>query len=181
MGAAIDSPSRGTDVQIRSLSIVDADSLYQLRREALLDSPLAYSASVEDDVWTSVDSVRQQLDSRNGSQVFGAFSGGLHGMIGLGRPRHIKAARKVVLWGLYVRPAWRGQGTGARLLSVALSHARCLSGVRAVHLSVTEAAPAARRLYERAGFRVWATEPEAIQVGTQLLTEYHLMLRLPAL
>jgi len=52
--------------------------------------------------------------------------------------------------------------------------------VRAVHISVTEAAPAARRLYERSGFRVWATEPESIEVGERLLTEYHLVLRLPA-
>jgi len=168
------------DVQIRSLSTVDADSLYQLRREALVDSPLAYSASIEDDVWTSVDVVRQQLESRSGSQVFGAFSGGLRGMIGLGRPRHIKSARKVLLWGMFVSPPWRGQGVGTRLLQAALSHARCLSGVRAVYISVSEAAPAARRLYERAGFRVWATEPEAIQVGEQVLTEYHLILRLPA-
>jgi len=167
-------------VQIRSLSAVDADSLYRLRREALVDSPLAYSASVEDDVWTSVEVVRAQLESRNGSQVFGAFAGGLHGMIGLGRPRHMKAARKVNLWGMYVSPPWRGQGIGARLLAAALSHARCLSGVRAVHISVTEAAPAARRLYERSGFRVWATEPESIEVGERLLTEYHLVLRLPA-
>ena len=140
-------------MQIRSLSGVDADALFQLRREALLDSPLAYSASVEDDVWTSVDVVREQLESRNGSQVFGAFAGGLHGMLGLGRARHAKSVRKVFLWGMYVSPQWRAQGTGTRLLAAALAHARNLAGVRAVHISVTEAAPAAQRLYERAGFR----------------------------
>lgn len=167
-------------MQIRSLSGVDADALFQLRREALLDSPLAYSASVEDDVWISVDVVREQLESRNGSQVFGAFAGGLHGMLGLGRARHAKSVRKVFLWGMYVSPQWRAQGTGTRLLAAALAHARNLAGVRAVHISVTEAAPAAQRLYERAGFRVWGTEPDSIQVGEQLLSEYHMILRLPA-
>ena len=167
-------------MQIRSLSVVDADSVFQLRREALLDSPLAYSASIEDDVWTSVEVVREQLDSRNGSQVFGAFAGGLHGMIGLGRARHVKSGRKVFLWGMYVRPQWRHQGTGTRLLAAAVAHARNLAGVRAIYISVTEAAPDARRIYERAGFRVWGTEPDSIQVGERLLSEYHLILRLPA-
>ena len=167
-------------MQIRTLSAVDADALLLLRREALVDSPLAYSASIEDDVWTSAEVVRQQLESRNGSQVFGAFSGGLHGMIGLGRARHIKSARKVFFWGLYVRPEWRRQGVGARLLATAVTHASNLSGVRSAHISVTEAAPEAKRLYERAGFRVWATEPDSIQVGERLLCEYHMLLRLPS-
>ena len=165
-------------MQIRSLSAVDADALFQLRREALLDSPLAYSASAEDDVWTSVEVVREQLESRNGSRVFGAFAGGLHGMIGLGRAQHVKSARKVFLWGMYVARPWRHQGTGTRLLSAAVTHARNLAGVRSIHISVTEAAPDARRLYERAGFRVWGTEPDSIQVGDQLLSEYHMILRL---
>jgi GNAT superfamily N-acetyltransferase len=167
-------------MQIRSLSVVDADSAFQLRREALLDSPLAFSASIEDDFWTSIDVVREQLDSRSGSQVFGAFAGGLHGMIGLGRARHVKSGRKVFLWGMYVRPQWRGQGAGGRLLAAAVTHARNLAGVRAVYISVSEAAPEARRLYERAGFRVWGTEPDSIQVGERLLTEYHMILPLPA-
>jgi GNAT superfamily N-acetyltransferase len=167
-------------VQIRSLNSVDADALYQLRREALLDSPLAFSASPEDDVASSEEAVRQQLENRTGSLVFGAFEGGLHGMLGLTRARHIKSARKAYLWGMYVKPAWRGQGAGAGLLAAAIIHARGLSGVRALYLSVSEAATEARRLYERTGFRIWATEPDSIQVGDKLLSEYHMMLRLPS-
>ena len=66
---------------------------------------------------------------------------------------------------MYVKPEWRGHGAGAALLAAAISHARGLSGVRALYLSVSEAAPAALRLYERLGFRVWATEADSIQVG----------------
>jgi GNAT superfamily N-acetyltransferase len=167
-------------VQIRSLNSVDADALFQLRREALLDSPLAFSASPEDDIASSEEAVRAQLENRTGSLVFGAFEGGLHGMLGINRARHIKSARKAYLWGMYVKPAWRAQGAGAALLSAAITHARGLSGVRTLHLSVSEAAPEALRLYERAGFRVWATEPDSIQVGERLLSEYHMLLKLPS-
>ena len=167
-------------MQIRSLNSVDADALFQLRREALLDSPLAFSASPEDDIASSEEAVRAQLENRTGSLVFGAFEGGLHGMLGVNRARHIKSARKAYLWGMYVKPAWRGQGAGAALLGAAVTHARGLSGVRTLHLSVSEAAPEALRLYERAGFRVWATEPDSIQVGERLLSEYHMLLKLPS-
>ena len=167
-------------MQIRSLNSVDADALFQLRREALLDSPLAFSASPEDDIASSEEAVRAQLENRTGSLVFGAFEGGLHGMLGINRARHIKSARKAYLWGMYVKPAWRGQGAGAALLGAAVTHARGLSGVRTLHLSVSEAAPEALRLYERAGFRVWATEPDSIQVGERLLSEYHMLLKLPS-
>jgi ribosomal protein S18 acetylase RimI-like enzyme len=101
-------------------------------------------------------------------------------MLGINRARHIKSARKAYLWGMYVKPAWRAQGAGAALLSAAITHARGLSGVRTLHLSVSEAAPEALRLYERAGFRVWATEPDSIQVGERLLSEYHMLLKLPS-
>jgi GNAT superfamily N-acetyltransferase len=167
-------------VQIRSLNSVDADALFQLRREALLDAPLAFSASPEDDIASSEEAVRAQLENRTGSLVFGAFEGGLHGMLGINRARHIKSARKAYLWGMYVKPQWRAQGAGAALLSAAITHARGLSGVRTLHLSVSEAAPEALRLYERAGFRIWATEPDSIQVGERLLSEYHMLLKLPS-
>ncbi len=165
-------------MQIRSLSAVDAEALFALRREALEDAPLAFSASAEDDLWTSAEVVRAQIEIRGGSQVFGAFEGGLQGMLGLTRARHVKAARKVFLWGLYVRAPWRGQGVARALLSSAVQHSRSLAGVRSVHVSATEAAPAARRLYESSGFRLWGTEPDSIQVGERLLSEYHYALRL---
>jgi hypothetical protein len=47
-----------------------------------------------------------------------------------------------------------------------------------VHLGVSSAAPIALRLYERAGFRVWGSEPDALRYGSETLVEHHLALRL---
>jgi ribosomal protein S18 acetylase RimI-like enzyme len=52
---------------------------------------------------------------------------------------------------LYVRPASRGRGLGARAVATAEAAARRL-GVRAVHLEVDTGNDRARRLYERSGF-----------------------------
>ncbi len=167
-----------THFTIRRLGTRDAEALFQLRREALRDSPLAFLASAEDDLAASAQAVAQLLEPA-GSAVLGAFSEGLCGMLGLHRGQHLKAVHKVNLWGLFVRSSCRAQGAGQQLLAAALAHARTLEGARSVHVSVSGAAPA-RRLYERAGFSLWGGEPEALQFEGRFTSEHHLRLALPA-
>jgi ribosomal protein S18 acetylase RimI-like enzyme len=164
--------------QIRELGAVDAEPLFRLRRHALLDAPLAFAACPEDDLATSVAAVRELLSRGRGSAVFGAFHPELVGMLGLYRDRHVKAAHKVHLWGMYVRPDVRRRGLGRRLLDAALERTRTMIGASSVRLSVSEAAGEAKRLYERAGFRVWGIEPEALRYAGQSAREYYMILPL---
>jgi len=60
---------------------------------------------------------------------------------------------------MYVRPAGRGMGLGAALLTTALDHARS-HGARAIHLDTSTDMHAAQHLYERAGFRRSGTRTE---------------------
>jgi ribosomal protein S18 acetylase RimI-like enzyme len=55
--------------------------------------------------------------------------------------------------GLAVSPTFRGQGLGSRLLGAARREARAW-GIRQLSLLCFEQNEAARRLYERSGFRV---------------------------
>jgi ribosomal protein S18 acetylase RimI-like enzyme len=80
---------------------------------------------------------------------------------------------------MYVQPAARRRGIGAALLSAANAFARGLSGVGLIQLSVAETAEAALRLYQRAGFRIWGTEPEALDVAGRRVAVHHLVLALP--
>src|SRR5438132_7478776 len=143
---------------IRQLRDHDAEAYAELRREALLDSPLAFGASPTDDFVSSPKAVREQLRRAPDWVIFGAIEDGLVGVVGLFRDRHLKSSHKAHLWGMYVAQRHRRQGIGAELLQAAVCHARALPGVSWVHLSVTSAAPGARRLYEEIGFRVWGTE-----------------------
>ena len=99
-------------------------------------------------------------------------------MVGLHRDHHHKAAHKVHLWGMYVAPEQRRQGVAAALLAAAIAHARTLPGVAWAHLSVSDTAPAARRLYDRAGFHCWGSEPDALRHDGRSGVEHHLALRL---
>lgn len=163
---------------IRELQDNDAEVYVALRREALLESPLAFASSPADDVASSSEAVRDLLRRAPESVIIGAFQSNLIGAVGLYRDRHLKSSHKAHIWGMYVAPSHRRQGIAAGLLHAALRHARTLPGVSWVHLSVSSAAPAARRLYERAGFELWGTEPEALRHDGQAVVEHHMALRL---
>jgi ribosomal protein S18 acetylase RimI-like enzyme len=163
---------------IRALHEFDAAAYVALRREALLDAPLAFAASPGDDLAASDEVVREHLRRGPDAVILGAFEPGLVGAVGVMRDRHLKASHKARLWGMYVAPAYRRRGIASELLGAAIRHARALHGVAWVHLSVSSAAPAARRLYERHGFELWGTEPDALRHGGQAVLEHHLALHL---
>jgi RimJ/RimL family protein N-acetyltransferase len=163
---------------IRRLHIDDAAAYANLRREMLVESPLAFASSPGDDMFSSVERARQKLKPTPESVIFGAFDPGLIGAVGLYRDRHVKSSHKAHLWGMYVNPDRRRQGIAADLLTATLQHARELAGVSCVQLSVSSAAPAARGLYERFGFHLGGTEPDALRHEGQTVVEYHMALRL---
>ena len=156
----------------------DAAALFALRREALSDSPLSFSASPEDDVWSSIDAVLQTMARPPGGVVFGAVDSELVGMLGIHRSTRLKERHRAHVWGVYVTPNSRGQGIAACLLDAAIAHARTLDGVASVHLSVSEATPGAQHVYEKCGFKVWGREPDATRYQGRSATEHHMVLQL---
>ena len=163
-------------LNIRRLGAADAAALVALRREALETEPLAFGASPADDVGLVVESVRGFLGDHETQAVFGQFDGAdTVGMIGLFKAHKAKQRHKATIWGMYVTPRVRNQGVGRGLLEAAIGHARGW-GLDQLQLSVTEAAPAARRLYEAAGFRLWGREPRALHWNGRFVDEYHFVL-----
>lgn len=165
-------------MNVRPLGVEDIPAFIALRRSALEDAPLAFAASPEDDLASSPETIRGQLGNAPNYAIFGAFDRHLVGMLGLMRDRHLKAAHKVHLVGMYVAPTHRRRGIGAALLRAAIEHARQLEGVSCAHLSVSHDTPDARRLYERAGFEIWGSEPDALRYEGVPHVEHHMMLRL---
>ena len=163
-------------LHIRPLIPSDAGVYIQLRRQALTESPLSFAASPEDDHASSLVSVRDLLSKFPEAVTFGAFNPQLIGAVGLYRDGHRKAAHKVHIWGMYVLPDHRGSSIGRRLLSAALDHTRTLQGIKQVHLSVSEAAPVAQKLYEGYGFTCWGTEPHALHYQGKYMAEHHMVL-----
>ena len=166
---------------VARLQVDKIPAMQVLRREALASDPLAFGATVEDDVALDTAFATRSLSDPSSAAIFAAFvSGTAVGMVGLARMPREKVKHRALVWGMFVQPGHRGRGVGAALLDAALDHARSWSGVRQVHLSVTASAPGARRLYERAGFVVWGREPRALGWNGTFVDEYHLVLALDA-
>jgi ribosomal protein S18 acetylase RimI-like enzyme len=167
----------GGDVVIHRLRPADARAYQAIRSEALRQAPFAFSASPEDDLARSAEFVVRSLGDP-AQAVFGAFAPDVCGMVGVYRDRHLKAAHKCHLFGLYVTPARRTAGVGRRLVEAALAFSRSLPGVTQVHAGVTDRAPEAAALYRRLGFTAWGVEPWALRLGDDVITEAHLVLDL---
>ncbi len=158
---------------VRRLGPDDATAFMALRRAALLDAPLAFASSPEDDAAGSREFVEKALAASD-QATFGAFTEELVGIVGIGRQRHLKASHKCEIWGLYVRPDARSVGVGRALVLEALSFAGSLAGVTHVYVSATDRAPEAASLYRSVGFVPWGVEPAALKVGEVLVSESHL-------
>jgi ribosomal protein S18 acetylase RimI-like enzyme len=163
---------------VRTLQDTDCEAFVALRRKALLDSPLAFASSPSDDKAASIETVRERLRRSPDWVILGAFRPILIGVVGLYRDTHVKTCHKMHLWGMYVAPDHRCQGVASQLLQAAVDHARRLSDVSWIHLSVSSAATEAQHLYERAGFQVWGSEPESLRYEDRTVDEHHMALRL---
>jgi ribosomal protein S18 acetylase RimI-like enzyme len=158
---------------VRRLGPADAAAFMALRRAALLEAPLAFISSPEDDVAGSLEFVEEALAASD-QATFGAFAEELVGIVGVGRQQHLKASHKCEIWGLYVRPDARSVGAGRALVLEALSFAASLAGVTHVYVGATERAPEAASLYRSMGFVPWGVEPAALKVDEILVSETHL-------
>jgi GNAT superfamily N-acetyltransferase len=153
--------------------------MQKLRREALEVHPLAFAASAQDDLALDTAFVERSLSSPTTSAIFGAVENNQWaGMVGVYRHEGRKGNHRAQLWGMYVTPALRRHGVGLALVSAAIEYARGCSGVVQLQLCVTAAASDARKLYEKAGFRVWGCEPRALHWEGRFVDDYHLVLLL---
>jgi len=112
-------------------------------------------------------------------RVVGAFDeGSLVGAAGLRFERRERTRHRAALYGLFVRPPYRGRGIARALVEAVLAEARAAGGANVVQLTVTETNAAAIRLYEQCGFRSWGVDPFAIRIGDRLLGKRHMWRRI---
>ena len=163
---------------VERLSIDGIPAMRALRRRALASDRPAFGVTAEDDMALEPEVTRSPEDPSRAAIFVALASGAPIGMVGLLRQAREKIKHRAVVWGMFVEPADRGRGLAPRLLDAGVRHARTWDGVLQVHLSVTSASPAARRVYERAGFVVWGREPRALARGGELVDEHHLVLPL---
>jgi ribosomal protein S18 acetylase RimI-like enzyme len=152
-------------VELRRLTPEDAALYREIRLEALADSPDAFASTLESERDRPLESFAARLAD---ADVVGAFDGprlaGVAGFYVQAGPKH---AHKGMLWGMYVRPAYRGAGIGRVLVEAVIAHAR--QHVELLQLFVVSDNAAARRLYTSLGFVEYGVEQHA----TKYRGQYH--------
>jgi ribosomal protein S18 acetylase RimI-like enzyme len=153
--------SRGA-VLIREASPTDARRYRELRLEALLDSPTAFSADYQINLnhpmsfWES----RLTIDEY-GIMFFAEHENTLIGMTGIRKGESPKTKHGAYVWGVYVRPAWRGLRIAEALIGICADWAR-EHDVVILKLGVMADNESAIRCYKRCGFTVYGMEPRAL-------------------
>jgi len=164
-------------MNIERLSPCQAGDYRALMLEAYAAHPESFTSSVAEREMLPLSwwEARLSADPAAKELVLGAFDGPeLAGVVGLSFERREKVRHKATIFGMYVRPRWRGRGLGRGLVQSALSHARQRPGVKLVQLTVTESNAPAVALYESCGFIRFGVEPLAVAVGSQYVTKLHM-------
>jgi RimJ/RimL family protein N-acetyltransferase len=158
---------------IRRLTGNDVGAYRGIRHEALVNHPEAFAATAANFVKRSDEQLRELLDSL----AFFATettSGELGGIAAFMRNEGEKESHRGWMVQVYVRPQMRGTGCALALVERLLDHAR--HHVLQVHLGVATHNEPAIRLYRKAGFEIYGTEPRYLFVNGRFIDE-HLMVR----
>ncbi len=142
----------------------DAPRFRELRLEALRRHPEAFSADLLANERQPPEHWQGRLRDlgERGMIYFAEHDTVLAGMTGIARGYSPKTEHSATIWGVYVRPEWRGQQVATALLEACLEWAH-RHGVRVVKLAVITTNAAAIRLYLRSGFQVYGVEPDALE------------------
>ncbi|HEX7153940.1 MAG TPA: N-acetyltransferase [Thermoanaerobaculia bacterium] len=159
----------------------DAERYVRIRLQMLDDAPWAFDA--DPNATPTVDApYMATLFSSEHDAVFGVEGEGAdRPLIAVAGVRHVTKPRfthRARIWGVFADPAHRGQHAGRTVVEAALAWARNYPGVDWVDLSVSENSPAAQRLYESLGFRVWGREPETMELDGRRYDEIYMALKL---
>ncbi|ALS78555.1 acetyltransferase [Planococcus kocurii] len=158
-------------MKIRKLGGHDAQAYYDLRIEALTDSPDAFSTRLEEAIQRPIEKTAQNLALEN-AITYGAFtSGKLIGNVTFVRDMAPKLNHRASVVAVYVTPGERGKGHAKRLMQEVVQLAESLPGLERLDLAVASENKPAIALYEQLGFEKYGTDKQAMKTPEKYIDE----------
>jgi ribosomal protein S18 acetylase RimI-like enzyme len=167
-----------SNLKIQRVLPGDIERWFKVRIESLYDSPSAFLASPETEISQGADYFKKSIENGGDENViFGCFEGDeIVGSVGLYRESAAKARHKGTIWGVYVKPDYRGQKIGRRLLQAAIEFAQVTMKLEKIDLSVDSSREPAKKIYASLGFKKWGLEKRAVQIDGKYFDEEYMSL-----
>ena len=166
---------------VRRLTVDDGEHQWNLRLQALQDSPEGFGSTYEETIARGYESYIKRLQNEKDSSLwFGAFEheNRLIGMLGIVHEQGLKSHHKGYIVSMYVIPEARGKGVGKALLNEAITQASNDGSFDQLQLAVVTTNDSARQLYRSLGFEVYGIEPRALKKDGHYWDEELMILKL---
>ncbi|WP_226666919.1 GNAT family N-acetyltransferase [Metabacillus litoralis] len=161
--------------EIILLSAEHAELYRTIRLEALKNNPEAFASSYEEEVELDMINFKNRLHSSH-SYTFGACSEKqLVGTVTLVHESKSKLQHRATIYAMYVSLEYRGIGFARALMQRAITHAKNLSIIEQIYLTVVTENQPAKNLYQSLGFQVYAEERNALKIQDTYYDEQHMV------
>lgn len=163
-------------MEVRRLTGEDAADYWQLRLEALKNSPEAFGTSYEEAIQREnpIERVKNSFKVK-GNYTFGAYEEDkLIGMVTLLKESGSKMKHRANIFAMYVSPPGRRKGVGKALMEQAIRQAKETNEIEKINLSVVSSNESAKNLYLQMGFKVFGTEEMALKERDVYYEEQHM-------
>ena len=158
-------PTPKGDISIRFASPEDSAALLDLRLKSLSMHPEAFAADIDLTVadgtqgWLKL--ITENAQNHSGVVSIACTGDDLVGMAGIARGHWPKTRHFGTLWGVYVKPVWRGFHIAEAMVNEIFEWST-KRGVNVIYLGVTVSEKSAIRCYTRCGFKEYGIEPKVI-------------------
>ena len=158
-------------VILREANLADAAQFRDLRLNGLQDSPTAFSADYQVNLSHPMSFWESRLTfDEHGMIFFAEYDSNLIGMTGVRKGESPKTKHGAYIWGVYIRPAWRGLHIAETLIEMCTDWVKQRE-VLILKLGVMANNESAIHCYKRCGFTVYGTEPRALFYEDQYYDE----------
>ena len=153
-------------MEIKKLTIHNAERYRNIRLEALNNAPDSFGTMYSEEAIKTVDTFRERIPTDNNNFILGCFDlQNLIGIVAFYQESRIKLKHKAYIRSMYVASKYRNHGIGKLLLNELIKKAKSIEEIEILLLDVVTNNLPAKQLYLSFGFQIYGTEKMAYKLN----------------